>query len=351
MPNLDALRRAALTIVASDPRFADHTALHIENYILGTGYSSAPAPHSVTRDLLYVYSANLLNSGGRGADMHCFGAMISGALDGLIADNRIVGVNVVTLASRCLDYLHTTGSRLLRHGDDTRYRHQLAALVRGNKPQFPLQRHLTSVAGFINLLCSTYDGCAETYHASFNSAEARRDPALSIVRKFNEIRPLKGIGVATGLNFLKDSQVSRFAGGRACDLNGEPILWAVKPDMHVLRLMLLASGRFAKTGLAFDDLVVLKQNVAAKFYATLSPGADWLAAIKLGLNPNHRGNEGGLWNCVDDVHTWAARQGTAPLEVDRLLYLIGSGRYINGNKLSLNQEQRYRIFAGELDLN
>jgi len=334
--------------VTRDPRFADHTPLELDHYVLATGYKNAPAPHSNTRDLLHVYSANLLNAGGHGADMHCFAAMVCGALDGQIKDNHIARAHLPDLAKQCLHYLETSGSRLLRHSDDTRYRLQLSELTEGLQPSRPLQLHLASVVGFIDLLCDAYDSRADVYHGSFASAEARLEPGLTIVRRLNEIRHLPGIGIATGLNFIKDSQVSRFADAGLQELAEEPILWAVKPDMHVLRLMLLASGRFERTGLTVHELVHLRQDLAALHYSELQPGADWFAQVGPVLHRNRPRGERGLWTCVGDVQTWAAAQGAAPLEVDRLLYLIGSGRYMDGVMLSLSQQQRYLTFAGAL---
>lgn len=251
MAQLDALRAAALTVVTRDPRFADHTPRELNRYVMATGYNHAPAPHHNTRDLLHVYLANLLNAGGRGADMHCFAAMVCGALDQQITDNHVARAHLPDLAGQCLSHLEASGTQLLRRGDDTRYRIQLRELVEGLEPARPLQRHLASAVGFIDLLCDAYDGRADVYHASFSSAEARLEPGVTIVRRLNELRHLPGIGIATGLNFIKDSQVSRLASARLPDLAEEPILWAVKPDMHVLRLMLLTSGRFERTGLAF----------------------------------------------------------------------------------------------------
>lgn len=89
----------------------------------------------------------------------------------------------------------------------------------------------------------------------------------------------------------------------------------------------------------------LKQDIAALHYSELESGEDWFAPVGAALHRNRPRGERGLWKCVSDVQTWAAAQGTAPLEIDRLLYLIGSGRYIDGAMLSLNQQQRYRTFA------
>lgn len=351
MYHIDFLRRAALEIVTSDPDFANHTQHDLDQYVLATGSNHAPAPHAETRDLLYVYSANLLNAGGLGVNMHCFASMVCGVLAPQIEDNQIARVNSLPdLAAQCLAHLEDTGAHLLAVGDDTLYRLQLSALANGlqQPPYSPLQRHLASVVGFIDLLHDKdYEGRADVYHSSFKTDEARRNPGLTIVQHLEEILPLKGIGIATGLNFIKDSQSSGFAGASLQDLAQEPIAWAVKPDMHVLRLMLLVSGRFEQAGLTFGELVHRKQNLVAREYRDLAPGADLFANPV--LPPNRPPAERGLWTCVGDAQTWAAAHGAPPLEVDRLLYLIGSGSYIDGKELSpRSQQQRYMIFAQAL---
>ncbi len=341
MPTIDALRFAALKVVTHDPRFASHTLADLDRYVLSTGYAGAPQSYEQTRDLLYVYTANLRNAGGPGVNMHRFGSMVVGALAEQIDDNRIVPLHLPDLARRCLAWLDTSGSLPLVRKDDALYRKHLHALADGQQPSVPFQRHLQSVIGFIDLLNAEYGGRADRYHASFSSDTARRDPARAVVTRLNELHHLPGIGVATGLNFMKDSQVPRFSSAQLVDMLSEPLAWFVKPDMHVLRLMLHVSGRYGRTGLPARDLTFLKPVEAAQHYAELDASAGWFHTTGKALSSYRPRSERGLWTCVGDVHAWAAAEGAAPLEIDRLLYMIGSGRYFDGVKIGMSQPQRY----------
>lgn len=343
MTYIAALRSAALKVVRSDPRFVDHTMADLERYVLSTGYMDAPFPHSSTLNLLYVYAANLRNAGGPGVNLHRFGDMVVGALAGLITENRIAPVHLPELAQHCLAWLDGPNGRPLVRGNDLRYREQLRALAKGDHPAVPFQRHLQSVVGFIDLLNQAYGGCATIYHDSFSNHDSRLEPGRAVVARLNELKHLSGIGVATGLNFIKDSQIARFASSRLETMLSEPLGWFVKPDMHVLRAMLFISGRFGQTGLAPHQLAHLKPEEAKAHYANLAATREWFKLDIRPLDADRPCGESGLWRCVADVHAWASCEGVVPLEIDRLLFLIGSGRYLNDARISVSQSRRYQI--------
>ncbi len=345
-----ALGRAALRLVTSDPRYAHHTSMDLHRYVLGTGYADSARPYADTRDLLYTYAANLRNAGGAGVNLHRFGDMVTGALAFAISGNRVAPLHLPDLARRCLDWLDSPHGRPLVRGDDGRYREQLLALSQGAWPQYPLQRLLGSVVGFIDLLDGAYGGSAEVYHQSFSTPEARCEPGLAVVRRVTELMHLSGIGVATGMNFIKDSQMPRFATAALADVASEPLTWFVKPDMHVLRMVLFISGRFGQTGLAAHQLAHLPFEDAKTHYAGLAPARDWFPALT--GRPLHWGRprgETGLWSCVADVHAWAVAEEVPPILIDRLCYLIGSGRYTEGARLSVSQARRYAILIEKVE--
>lgn len=349
MTYIAALRDTALKVVRSDPRFVDHTMADLERYVLSTGYVDAPFPHSGTLDLLYVYAANLRNAGGPGVNLHRFGDMVVGALAGLVTDNRVAPLHLPELAQRCLAWLDKPKERSLVQGNDLRYREQLRALANGDYPVVPLQRHLQSVVGFIDLLNQAYGGCASIYHGSFSNHDSRLEPGRAVVSRLNELKHLSGIGVATGLNFIKDSQIPRFASSRLEEILSEPLGWFVKPDMHVLPAMLFISGRLGQTGLAPHQIAHLKPEEAKIHYANLASTREW---FKLDMRPfeaDRPRGERGLWQCVADIHAWAACEGVVPLEIDRLLFLIGSGRYLDDVRISVSQPWRYQILMSTIE--
>lgn len=349
MTYIAALRDAALKVVTSDPRFTAHTMADLERYVLSTGYVDAPFPHSSTLDLLYVYAANLRNAGGPGVNLHRFGAMVVGALAGLVADNRISPVHLPELAQRCLAWLDSPEGRPLVRGNDERYRKQLDALTHGDHPVVPFQRHLQSVVGFIDLLNQAYGGSASIYHDSFSNHDSRLEPGRAVIARLNELKHLSGIGVATGLNFIKDSQIPRFANSRLEEMLAEPLGWFVKPDMHVLRAMLFISGRFGQTGLPPHQLAHLKPEEAKVHYANLASTHEWFKMEVRPLDGDRPRGERGLWRCVADVHAWAACEGAVPLEIDRLLFLIGSGRYLDNARISVSQSRRYQMLMSAIE--
>ncbi len=344
-----ALRKAAIEVVTSDPRFTDHTLTELERYVLSTGYVDGPRPHARTQDLLYVYTANLRNAGGPGVNLHRFADMLVGALAESIVDNRISPLNLPELAQRCLAWLESAQGRPLVMGDDKRYRDQLRALISGGRPAVPFQRHLESVIGFIDLLSQAYGGRADVYHESFSGSGSRLEPGPAVVERLNELNHLSGIGVATGLNFIKDSQIPRFASSRLEDVLSEPLGWFVKPDMHVLRAMLFITGRFGRTGLKPYQLAHLKPEEAKVHYANLLPTSEWFSTEARPLHADRPRGEYGLWKCVADVHAWATCESVVPLEIDRLLYLIGSGRYLDDTRISVSQSRRYQILVSAIE--
>lgn len=349
MPLIDTLRTAALEVVNSNQRFPAHTLADLERFVLSTGYDGKQ-PHADTLDLIYVYAANLLNTGGNGVNMDRFGEMVAAALATCITNNRIASVDTANLVQLCLAWrAGPQGRSLLTRGDDQKYINQMRKLAEYGELTKPLQRHLASVAGFIDLLCWKYGGRADAYHASFSNEASLLHPASAVLDRLNELRHLHGIGVATGLNFIKDSQVPRFAAGSLSDMKREPLGWFVKPDKHVMRMMLFITGRIGRVDGEPNDLHGLKDNAAKHFYAAHPADPHFFSYPVRALYAHHPADERGLWQCVFDIHAWAQAEGVVPLEIDRLLYLIGSGRYSDG-KISTTQKERYRRLIDALSL-
>lgn len=337
---ISILRNVALNLVKTDPRWSSHTLIDLESYVLATGYADAPRPHVSTSDLIYVYAANLRNSGGAGVNLLRQGEMVRGALQGLIVDNQIKPPQPEALAQLCLDYLADAGIRLTN--DDGMYRRQLQATAAGQAPNAPLPRHIYSVHDFICLLARRYRGCAAEYAASF---EIPVEPGYrwTVLRRLRELYGFKGIGVATGLNFLKDSQAPRFVGRSLAEVRHHPVASLIKPDRHVMRLMLLLTGRLARTGVAPAALWRMKETEAVEHYSYCDPSASWCAprcAYAACTDLPKPGS--GIWKAIADVHALADAEDVSPLEIDRLLYLIGSGKYVGGSEISTPQAERYR---------
>jgi hypothetical protein len=339
------LKLLALNIVRDDSRYTDETEEQLLRWVLNTGYPGARKSHESTRDLLYVYAASLLNSGAPGPAFDRFAEMITMALTRLINDNVIGEVELTVLARNCGDYLDKSDAGPITKNGTVDYRRQLERMARGQNETGILFQLLTSVIEFIEFLRRNYGGSAATYHRAFANTYDGACPNFFVLAKYAEISNFKRIGVAVGMNFFKDSQVRGFQipNQTLSDTYTSNVGWFVKPDKHVLRLMLCATGRMFRGGINHEDLFNLNDQITLKAYTGFDEKNYPNQHYNLCRGRNK--NEMGKWYCIEDIHRIAAREGISPLAYDRLLYLIGSGRYKDpGKRLSLSQEERYRLF-------
>ena len=335
----ERMKEACLSILrCHEPDAIDQD---LDNYVLCTGYLGAKKPHTDELDLIYVYAASLRNAGGPGPGFRPFARMIRAGIQSL--RDECLSFDLKNLAGSCRRYLELPNSLPLTQKDAAKYLRRLQRLENGDNegpPQLPLL--LNSVVEFANFLKKDYDFSAENYHQSFNEAYEGTPPASFIVEKFNEIADFPYIGPAVGLNFFKDSQVPAFRGqgqGLAA-VRKNRIGWYVKPDMHVLRFMLKLTGR-QPPKLTDDELTTLAADKVVRLYVKQQPQAYFPDQYTL---ENCRGNrqERGYWRCIEDVHKFACQSKVAPLEIDRILYMAGSGKFPGFD----DQHNRYeRVFA------
>ncbi len=337
------IKQVALSLVREDRRYANETEEFLSDWILSTGYGSELLPHLLTKDLLYVYAASLCNAGGRGPGFAPFAKMVSAAVMNFIVDNKVGEVSPQYLARACVEYLGTGGAEPLAKNGKVDYLYQLRQMAEGNgfegKPVLP--QLLLSVVKFIGLLCRNYGGSANSYHQSFIGMSLDGVRKQFVVEKYEEIANFPKVGVAVAMNFFKDSQVPAFRGQPLDHLYSPQIGWYVKPDKHILRLMLFATGRLQAARIDERLLFNLPDDVAFKLYAntegTFRPGSLYE------LHQGRPSRERGQWNCIEDVHQLATQDSVPPLGFDRLLYLIGSGRYRHPNaRLATPQCERYQ---------
>ncbi|TWO69497.1 hypothetical protein FN976_19625 [Caenimonas sedimenti] len=351
-----------LSILHDDPRYEGQTEESLLDWVIGHGYPGAPSPHQSTRDLIYVYAANLLNSGARGPNAQAFAQMIAAGTRHFIHQNAVRPMELRALARHCAAYLDETGEQLVGRTDrNPVYRREIQQLADGAVLQrgLMLPRLMQSVVQFVRLLNEPhYGGQAANFHSPFMHRHDAVVPNPFPQNKLREIIDFPQVGVAVGMNFLKDSQLSAFApDGRSVrqrfeDLGNCHVGWFVKPDMHVLRLMLYATGRAANLGIGSDAISTLDAKQLEQLqlrYAEGRPGAHMGSNYEYQL---HRGwpDEGGLWRCIEDVQRLAQASGIAPVGIDRLLYLIGSGNFQSQEaRLTVSQSERYRRFVDAID--
>lgn len=344
----NTIKTLALGLLREDPRYQEETEASLLQWVLDTGYAGAPEPHQHVRDLIYVYAASLRNAGGPGPQFEPFAAMVAAAAESFIANNLVEEVTLPAFAQCCGDYLDSPGARPLAAGGTRDYRDQLRQMANGNQvPGFSvLQSCLQSVTAFVGYLHREYGGSVLSYHQAFADACAETAPNAFVVEKYREIAGFPRVGVAVGMNFFKDSQVPSFRNGSLDDLLNHHVGWFAKPDKHVLRLMLHATGRTSSAGIDCGELFRLPDSLAVRTYSLELP----TDAGPYELDQGQPGSERGAWRCVEDIHRLAALEGIAPLGFDRLIYLLGSGRYKDPNlPLVVSQRERYRRFVQAID--
>jgi len=342
------LTEAALDVVRANPQYENHGVGDLLRWILDTGYVGLQ-PHQNTVHLLQVYGGNLMNSGARGPSTDVIVNLIGGGVAQYVNDDVLQEFTVNQLAAGCSDYAEQNGLQFVGSPDrNTVYMDELAQLGRANGMPADLQKRilpkiLSSVTGFGCLLRTEYGGMATLFHEGFTQqvqADQYQNQYPQV--RLHEIRPYPLVGVATGMNFLKDTQAPAFAEENAegaqqafQEIAGVNAGWLVKPDMHVLRLMLWITGRATQEGVTPQQLVHLAPATVSQIYAGQRP--IWNPNQQYVLRHGQPRADHGLWDCIEDMYFIASHWGVAPLGIDRLLYLIGSGRYGNHD----DQAQRY----------
>jgi hypothetical protein len=280
----------------------------LNDWIMSTGYAGAAAPHSDTPDLFVVYAASLTNAGGVKPDPDAFGEMI-----GSVVRQRLVG-NTMRDAPDLRELAAACQGPIRNRPLGGLFDQDIARIADGHPSPRPLMLGLLrSVLSFWNWLRRHHQGRADVMHRTFSHEfTAGEVPSEEVFSILKELDGLPWMGIATAANFIKDSQVPGLweMNLSPSDTANRLAGWFVKPDLHVSRLMAYITGRHTT-----HDLRQLNQNQA-------------LMAFLGEPRPNFQGSgamhHGSLeMQVIADVHEWAVAAGTAPLEIDRLLYLIG----------------------------
>ena len=337
------IKPVALEILRS--QYPNATMADLDILILDTGYRGAEEPHDKISHLIHVYAASLRNAGGRGPGFEPFAMMVSHGSAKFITSNQILRpFDLSDFAQACLNYLCSSGASPLVKNGSVNYEDQLLDIASGKIARLSsralLPQLLRSVVGFSELISRDYCGSAANYHAQFSRPRQTNEGASFVKRRFKELQHLPRFGVAVGMNFFKDSQVSAYRGKPYSSLFASEAGWYVKPDMHVLRFMLKLSGRAKRAGLQDESLVILDEPEAKALYSRTRPKDGW--PYQYTLSQGRPFAEKGQWDCIEDVHHLAIKNSVAPLEIDRVLFMSGSGRFHKAGRISMSAEDRYR---------
>jgi hypothetical protein len=323
----------------------------LDEIILSTGYPWALQSHENTSDLLAVYAANLRNGGGPGPSYEAFSKMIKAATDGFLINNQLVQtLQISPLAEACAEYLALDDSLPLAKNGTVDYATELLSIAHGRplRPRALISQLLNSVVCFSEMLVHQFNGTANAFHAAFNQVHPQ--PAADahfVFEQFLNISEIPKVGVALAMNFFKDSQVPALKQLPLQDLYSNQIGWFCKPDIHVLRFMLKASGRAAAAGITDESLIHMKESLLRREYKNTPPTKAWAIGSYL-LATQRPTSETAQWHCIEDVHRLARHENIPPLEIDRILFMIGSGRFLNEGRIGPQQAERYQLLLDEL---
>ena len=331
------LKSTALELVRVDyPHINEND---LDRWVVKTGYGDrAPRPYESIRSLIYVYAANLLNSGLRGPNKHSFGKLASNVISNhFIKDNVISQVSLDDLAQRFLEELQSSDIQLTKNGNQ-KYIEDLRNIQSPRKST--IKRLLLSIIGFCDLFRDSYQSSADVYHRKFLETENFSFSAIN--HMVRELTQFELVGVALAMNFMKDSQMPAVADGRVSIHESGLIQYLVKPDMHVMRFMLYITKRYRGS---IDNLFTMKASKFNDLYTRSVPEERFSGDNG---DVHLKGISQGELLCINDMYTLCAGESIPPVFLDRIIYLIGSGSFDSKKRLSTQQLDRYRSALSEI---
>jgi hypothetical protein len=320
----------ALAIARVQTRINEFGAKELDDWIMSTGYPSNAGyggqPHQDTIDLFYVFAASIANAAGGRPPFSEFATMIVNAIRRLNVINGCGRLdrsfNALDLASfiEKINQPANVVPRIVRFKQNvTNYRSDQSNTSTDSAL-------LESVAAFSEWLLKNYEGCACNLAADFRNLPKNNGDV--VFGTIDSLDAIKGVGIAIAANFLKDSQIPglRSAGHDPRAVKQFLAGWVAKPDLHVTRLMakitrnfnIRVGGRLQPwpVALACYESAPINQGEAGYFDGEYPMGMAFPKRV------------------IVDIHDWARCCETSPLEIDRVLYLIGAKRpEINGKPI------------------
>lgn len=324
---LAVLREVALQRVrTAHPNFNQAA---LDGWIVGQGYHGLHNSHLDTQHLYGVYASSLVNAGGAKPSASAFGLMIRDAVSPFVPPHGTphARFTVRQLAINCLNSHHSTylGGGFL--GD-------IQQLSTGGSARRLITGLFTSIYEFQDWL-GAHGVTARGLHQQLGHTAPGdfERVALDYVRS---VDGLPWMGVATAANFMKDSQLPGLNG----NLNhgvGSLFGWFAKPDLHVARLMAYITGR------APQGVNPARFRVGAAISMFAGNAVANFNNQQVGINQS----DGLDMVVISDIHEWARHIGRSPVEIDRILYLIGV-RQTEVNGQTVNQPW-YPFFVRAVD--
>jgi hypothetical protein len=305
-------------------------------------------PYESTLDLLTLYASNLRNGGSpAGPRSDLFGQMTRAVVirSGFIDDNRLIKFERKAFAKHAADHVK---DHPLSHKGGSDNVSILNAIASGQDADFTsklLYKLVSSIEQFAQYLIDKHDGSALKFSQQFLKTVVGNDPFSKAQSAhsfrstlFNELN-FTLMGPAITSNFMKDSQIGLARSHP--DLFDTYLGALAKPDMHVMRMMLVITGRIklvdadALKNLCFEQKFI-------QLYDQNSPVGSW---------PRYPKASYGEEKCLQDMNFLSYTQGFPTVFLDRILYLAGSGNsFYFENLPKVTQLERYQRFMTSLGL-
>ena len=205
---------------------------------------------------------------------------------------------------------------------------------------------LKSIKQFVDYLSQYYEGDVQIFtdlvRSEFSTLPDNYSKFKYTWQRGKDLSKIYGLGHPLASNFLKDLFACEFDKNKPLsDQLGCYSAWCLKLDRHVVRLMSVITDREAFSA----EIVSKNENLVKKSYKE-SKNSTWR------LPENTSADD----NIAYDVFALADVSGSAPLEIDRILYMCASGDFNTegiGDKIKAytQQVQRYEmLLTGDLKL-
>ena len=299
----------------------------LDHWIMQTGYGAcAGHPEADIDDLFYVFAASLANAAGGRPPRGEFAPLVAAAIraGGFLDPDTCCLKRAPTIAELCGIIAALLGATTMTLSARMKRFH--ANIGRVGTADHNLLR---SIVEFAEWLIWNYRGCPCLFHRVMLAPPPPGviSPIIDVIRSLDA---LFGVGVSIAANFLKDSQIPGLArnGIDPRQVRLHPAGWAAKPDLHVSRLM----AKLTRNQSLFAGSLMIRWPIALKSFGAPTMNAGMPGYFRCAYGPHSRKD----LRVILDIHDWAAAVCTSPLEIERVLYLIGvRATKINGQSVSV----------------
>ncbi len=326
----DGINDTALEIVKSD--FPQTSQIDLEKWIKSNGYSNNPSPHENNKDFITIFLKNIFNSGYRGYPEIVEIIINTIEKNYTFNNSEIDKIQIQSLSNDCLNYLENINSNkkieIIR---------QLNELKEGKKNNKSIYKIFNSLCFFLKTMKNKYGGYAKEFSYSFFLEENIEKFPIHIKSHSDNLVEIPQIGSALAMNFIKDTQINLIKNKSDKEIFHLPIGWCVKPDMHVMRIMFALTNPENSLDKINENIISagkemkiweIKLSNLEKEY--IKKNSKFINNYSL-INKDYNKKDLGLWKCIEDIQYFGKKSGIPPIKFDRLIYLVGSGKFKNTN--------------------